>query len=258
MAGTARRRGGVVRDLAAHVSVDRASPVPLYQQMAVQLERLIVAERLPPGVRLDNEIELADRLGVSRPTMRAAIGYLVDRGLLVRKRGVGTQVVRSQVNRSLELTSLYDDLLRSGRRPTTEVLELVTVPAGPDAAAALGIAAGEAVTKVARLRSADGRPIAVLTNVLPAGLAGLGVESLERHGLYELLRAVGVRIRIAEQTVGAAPATARQASLLEERRGAALLTMTRTAYDDEGRAVEYGSHVYRASAYRFSMTLVDR
>ena len=40
--------------------------------------------------------------------------------------------------------------------------------------------------------------------------------------------------------------------------GRGLLTMTRTAYDDVGRAVEYGSHVYRASSYSFELTLIDR
>jgi DNA-binding GntR family transcriptional regulator len=261
MAGGAHRAVSVVGaadDVAAQVSVDRTSPVPIYHQVAVQLEALIVAERLPPGARLANEIELADCLGVSRPTMRAAIGYLVDRGLLVRKRGVGTQVMRAQVNRSLALTSLHDDLLQAGRRPTTELLELTDHRAEPDVAAALAVESGTTVTKVCRLRSADGQPIAVLTNHLPRDLVRLDPRGLERHGLYELLRAAGVRIRIADQAVGAASATARQASLLGERRGAALLTMTRTAYDDEGLPVEFGNHVYRASAYRFSMTLVDR
>ncbi len=142
MAGGVRRLVGAADDVAAQVSVDRTSPVPIYHQVAVQLEALIVAERLPPGARLANEIELADRLGVSRPTMRAAIGYLVDRGLLVRKRGVGTQVMRAQVNRSLALTSLHDDLLQAGRRPTTELLELTDDRAAPDVAAALAVERG--------------------------------------------------------------------------------------------------------------------
>lgn len=244
-------------DLTAELSVDRDSPVPLHQQVAVQLEAMIVAERLPPGSRLTNEVELADRLGISRPTVRTAIGYLVDRGLLVRKRGVGTQVVRAQLNRSLELTSLHDDLLRAGRRPTTTVLQLAETPADAEVAAALAVAPGAPVTVLRRLRSAEGRPVALMTNHLPVGLLPLRAEDLEAYGLYELLRAAGVRIRIADQSVGAAAATAAQARQLGERPGAALLTMTRTAYDDEGRPVEYGSHLYR-SAYRFSTTLVSR
>jgi DNA-binding GntR family transcriptional regulator len=258
MAATLSARGSAADDLAAHLSVDRDSPVPLHQQVAAQLEALIAANMLPPGVRLTNEVELADRLGISRPTVRTAIGHLVDRGLLVRKRGVGTQVVRAQLTRALELTSLHDDLVRAGRRPTTSVLALMETPAAPEVAAALRVPVGAPVVALRRLRCADGEPVALMTNHLPPGLVALNVDDLVGHGLYELLRAAGVRIRIADQSVGAASATAAQARQLGERRGAALLTMTRTAYDDEGRPVEYGSHLYRGSSYRFSTTLVER
>ena len=67
-----------------------------------------------------------------------------------------------------------------------------------------------------------------------------------------------MRIRIADQSIGAAAATAAQARQLGERRGAPMLTMIRTAYDDGGEPVEYGTHLYRGSAYRFATTLVSR
>ncbi len=91
---------------AALPQVDRNSPVPLYFQVAQQLEKLIESGELATGTRLENEIDLADQLGLSRPTMRRAIQYLVDRGLLVRKRGVGTQVLHAKVRRQVELSSL--------------------------------------------------------------------------------------------------------------------------------------------------------
>src|SRR5262245_48593145 len=99
------------------VRIDRSSPVPLYFQLAEQLEGAIGAVALSPGSRLENELQLADRCGLSRPTVRQAIQHLVDRGLLVRKRGVGTQVVQSEVRRRIELTSLYDDLAAARRSP---------------------------------------------------------------------------------------------------------------------------------------------
>jgi len=79
---------------------------------AEQFAAAIARGDLAPGDRLDGEIQLADRLGLSRPTVRQAIGHLVDKGLIVRRRGVGTQVVRSEIRRAVALTSLYDDLLR--------------------------------------------------------------------------------------------------------------------------------------------------
>ena len=79
------------------LQVDRKSPVPLYFQVAQHMEHLIESGELAPGTRLENEIDLADRLRLSRPTMRRAIQELVAKGLLVRKRGVGTQVVHGKV-----------------------------------------------------------------------------------------------------------------------------------------------------------------
>src|SRR6188508_51812 len=100
---------------ALSVDLDRSSPVPLYYQVAQQIEHAINEGQLSPGDRLDNENSLAEQFGLSRPTMRRAIQELVDKGLLVRKRGVGTQVVQSPVHRRVELTSLYDDLTRAGQ-----------------------------------------------------------------------------------------------------------------------------------------------
>jgi DNA-binding GntR family transcriptional regulator len=240
------------------VTVDRNSPVPLYFQMSQQLEAAIREGALPPGSRLENEIRLADRCGLSRPTVRQAIQHLVDKGLLVRKRGVGTQVVQAQMSRSIELTSLYDDLAAAGRDPRTRILEAGPVAAGGEVAEALGVAPGTEVVRLVRLRLTGTEPLALLTNHLPAGIAGVTAEVLGEHGLYETLRAAGVNLRIAHQNIGARPAGAAEARLLDERRGAPLLTMTRTAYDDGGRAVEYGTHVYRAARYAFALTLVER
>src|SRR5256885_15178468 len=97
-----------------NVALDRTSPVPLYFQVATQLQQLIEGGELPVGSRLENEIELSDRLGGSRPTMRRAIQYLVERGMLVRKRGVGTPIVNPEVRPPLQLASLPDDPAKSG------------------------------------------------------------------------------------------------------------------------------------------------
>lgn len=239
-------------------TLDRSSPVPLYHQLAQQLEAAIAHGTLGPGSLLGNEIELAGRLGLSRPTVRQAIQSLVDKGLLVRRRGVGTQVVHRQVKRPLELTSLYDDLEAAGQRPTTQVVRNETVPACAEVAAALGVAEGGEVHRIERLRLAHDRPMAFLSNYVPVGLLDLGTEKLEATGLYRMMRAAGITLHSARQSVGARRATAEEAERLAEPEGAALLTMRRTAYDDTGRAVEYGTHIYRASRYAFDFQLLVR
>src|ERR671931_509201 len=202
----------------ALIAVDRMSPVPLYYQVAQQLEQLIEAGELPPGTRLNNELVLAEQLAVSRPTVRRAIEYLVQRGYLVRKRGVVTRVVHPKMRRPVELTSLYDDLALSGKNPHTSVLMLETLPATDAVAHALGIDEGTPVVTLERLRYADGEPLAIMRNWIPSGLVELTPEPLERGG--------------------------------------PLLTMQRTTYDDAGRSLEFASHLYRASHYSFAIVLV--
>jgi DNA-binding GntR family transcriptional regulator len=230
----------------------------LYFQVAEQLERAITDGTLIPGDRIANEIALADELGLSRPTMRQAIQTLVDKGLLVRKRGVGTQVVTSQIRRSVELTSLNDDLVRAGQEPHTRVLGLERIEATDAMARELQIPAGTPVWQLERLRLVGDQPLALMSNTLPSTVVELDGVDLSNVGLYEHLRRSGVHIRVAHQRIGAVRADSHAAKLLEGRKGDPLLTMQRTAFDDSGRAVERGSHVYRPDLYSFEMTLVDR
>jgi DNA-binding GntR family transcriptional regulator len=239
------------------VELDRSSPVPLYYQLAQAIEAAISDGELAPGDRFENELALAKRLTLSRPTTRRAIQELVDKGLLVRKRGVGTQVVQSAAHRRVELTSLFDDLARAGQDPTTQLLDYHTGPVGEEIGHELNLAEDREVVTIRRLRFANGEPLALMLNHLPVELAP-EVGELENAGLYQSLRAHGVHIRLARQRIGARPATRAEARLLDEKPGAPLLTLTRTAFDDSGRAVEYGTHCYRASRYYFDTTLVDR
>jgi DNA-binding GntR family transcriptional regulator len=240
------------------IDLDRSGPVPLYFQIASRIEAAIQDGTLPAGSRLENEVALGNRLGLSRPTIRRAIQELVDKGLLVRRRGIGTQVVHGKVSRSVELTSLYEDLQRSGQKPETRVLSIETGQADERVADELGVDAESPVLHIRRLRSARGVPIAILDNVLPEVFTDLDRDALAKHGLYQLLRARGVTMRVAKQRIGARDATSEEAGLLDIRKGSAVLTMSRTAFDNSGRAVEWGQHCYRPDLYSFEMTLVER
>ena len=242
----------------ASITVDRYSPVPMYYQVAQQLEHAIETGELAPGTRLDGELALADQLGVSRPTLRRAIEYLVDRGYLVRRRAVGTQVVHPKVRRPVELTSLYDDLTASRKNPRTKVLSLEAVPASDRVAHALGLEDGVDVLALERLRYADGQPLALMRNWLPKGVVELDAGRLERAGLYQLMRAAGITLHLASQTIGARGASAAEAKLLQAHKGEPLLTMERTTYNENGQPVELAEHIYRASLYSFEIVLVTR
>jgi DNA-binding GntR family transcriptional regulator len=239
-------------------SLDRTSPIPLYFQIAENLKRAIQDGTLKPGERLDNELDLTERLGVSRPTVRQAVQRLVEQGLVVRRRGLGTVVMAPRILRPVALTSLYDDLSANHRHPATTVLAISEIEVDDELASILSLPSGAAVLSVKRLRLADGSPLAIMQNFLPGGLLkGRPEDVLEKTGLYELLRRQGVRLQAGEQVIGARRATAPEASLLQAPRNATVLTMTRTALDPAGRPVEHGSHAYLANRYSLEMTLVE-
>ena len=195
------------------ITIDRTSPVPLYFQLAQHFESAIRSGALKVGARLENEVQLAQMLGLSRPTVRAAFLYLANKGLVVRKRGAGTLVANERIDRNVELTSLYDDLMASGRNPATRVLKAEVSHASDQVADALQLPERALVMSLERIRLADGEPMALMHNYLPAGLVQLNVEMLEEHGLYQLLRASGVGLYSATQRMGAKNASTSEARI---------------------------------------------
>ena len=255
MSEPARSLPGLAQHLAD--GIDPGSPVPLYYQLAMAIEQAIDGGELPAGSRLDNELDLARALALSRPTVRQALGYLVDRGRLVRRRGIGTIVLPAAVRRPVGLTSLFDDLVRSGRRPVTRVLTLETSGCPQEAAVALDLEPGTSVTHVRRLRLVDKEPLALMENFLPPPLLQADRRQLEETGLYRLLAASGIVPRIASQSVTARPASSEEARLLHVSQGAPLLALRRVSYDTTGRAIELASHAYVGERYAIEMSLMS-
>jgi GntR family transcriptional regulator len=244
-----------VREL--DITLERNSPVPLYYQLAQSIEHAINTGALAPGDRLENELSLTSRLGLSRPTARQAIQELVKKGLLVRKRGVGTQVVRSQFRRTEALSSLNEDIIKAGQIPSTRLLEYSVGPLNQDirdAIDAAGVAESEFI-KIRRLRLADDVPLAILTNYLPTGFE-ITEEDMQSKSLYACLRSLGVNLKIAHQQISARLMTEDEAELLDAETPAACLTVDRIAYDDVGQFVEFGRHTYHAAHYSIQSSLV--
>ncbi len=227
----------------------RHNPVPLYYQVAQHIRGAISGGALTSGERIPNELDLAERFGMSRPTMRQALSELVSEGLLVRRRGVGTIVTPDEIHRHVELTSLYEDLAASGRKPSTKVLDLELELPPESVATAMRTGADDPLLRVDRVRYSRGTPLALMRNWLPVSLGELTVSELEKHGLYAVMRARGQRPTAARQYISARSAGQREARHLEVRRNSPLLSVRRTAYDAHGVPLEYGDHFYRSDDY---------
>ena len=237
--------------------IDRGSPVPLYHQLAEQLSEAISGGQLQPGDAFENEVALTERLSLSRPTVRRAIQELVDDGLLVRRRGLGTTVANRKVHRRAELTSLYDDLQRAGSTPRTEVLSF-EVTRHEVAATAMDLPADAPLLSLVRLRWAGDLPLALMRNWLPPALSDLTREEVTENGLYAVLRDRGVRPVVAHQSISARPPTSAERRALRLKPSEPVLTMTRSAFDAMGNPVEYGDHSYRAQDYSIDVMVDER
>jgi GntR family transcriptional regulator len=239
------------------ITLERNSPVPLYYQLAQSIEHAINTGALAPGDRLENELSLTSRLGLSRPTARQAIQELVKKGMLVRKRGVGTQVVRSQFRRDERLSSFNEDLAKAGKVPGTKLLEYEVGELEDDIRDAIDAenVTGKTFIKIRRLRLADDVPLAILTNYLPSHF-DINPADLSTKGLYACLRSIGVNLKIGHQRISARLMTDEEAELLDAGTPAACLTVDRIAYDDVGQFVEFGRHMYHAAHYSIQSSLV--
>lgn len=236
------------------VTLHRDSPIPLYFQLTEQLTAAITDGRLQPGDPFENEVAMSTRLGLSRPTVRRAIHGMVDKGLLVRRRGLGTFVASRRVHRRGNKGSLFEDLEAQERVPSTSVLKCRS-ERNPPASTALDLDPETELLAVRRLRFADGEPLAIMQNWLPPLFSSITREQLEARGLYQILRDLGIGSVVAHQSIAARLPVAEEMELLGISEDVPVITLTRTAFNSSGSPIEHSEHVYRADAYTVDLVL---
>lgn len=229
-------------------------PVPKHVQLREILLKRIEAE-LGPDAPIPSERELMATFGVSRMTVREAIGQLVSEGKLYSVRGKGTFVARPQVESQLHLASFTEDMRRRGLEPATVVLRAELADPPRKARTALRVPGDQQAYRLERLRIAGGTPMALeVAWYSPALLPGLLDQDLT-GSLYTILsEQYGLVIDSAQQTVWSEVADGATARLLGTRAGAPLLVFLRTS--SAGQVpVEHVTSWYRGDRYRVHMSL---
>ncbi|MDD7385291.1 MAG: GntR family transcriptional regulator [Actinomycetaceae bacterium] len=240
---------------APDITIDRLSPVPLYEQIAQPIADMIKNQIIQPGQLIEDEVSLSDRLDVSRPTARRALQELARVGLLVRRRGAGTRVTPVHVQRQLRLTSLDSDLRQAGHTTSTKVLSYETLLADAETATKLQCEQGSEIVSVTRILSMDDSPLVVMHNIIPASIAP-SLTALSQKSLYDSFIDLNVVPETAVQNIGARNATKHESELLELSANAAILTMERFTFDDHHNVIEHGDHIYNAEHYSVTIPLV--
>ncbi len=224
--------------------------VPKYYHVKIEILDLI--RGLPPGSAVPTERDLAKRFATSRTTVRQAIAELVVDGRLERTQGRGTFVAQPKLMQVRPLTSFSQDLQDEGWRPGSVVLKISEQQADDEVAHHLALPSGSWFHQVERLRTAGDEPIAHEIAHLPAPLPHLESELAIRGSLYSALReGFGIEVAAVEDTVETALAGPVDASLLGVDIGLPMLLVHRTAWDENGRIVEWTRSLFRGDRFRF-------
>lgn len=228
--------------------------VPKHQQLRNILAELATTQ-LQPGDMLPSERQLCADYGVSRITVREALGQLVSEGLLVRSQGKGTFVAHRPARSRLHIASFHEDMRRMGLEPSTVVLAAAPVVPPAQTLARLRLPAGRTAYHVRRLRLADRVPMSVDDAWYNADLLpGLDQRNLQASLYDTLARHYGRPIDHAEQTVGAALAGEEMGRLLGIPGSGPVLRFDRVSYS-RGEPVEHARSWYRADRYELFMSL---
>ena len=230
----------------------RAEHGPLFEAIGATLKREIASGRFAGADVLPGERELSEILRVSRTTLRRAIAGLVEEGVLFHRHGAGTFVRRKapHVEQALSrLTSFTEDMRSRGFAASSREIERGVFLPTPEEAMMLGVSPRDSVFRLARLRLADGVPMAMERAAVPARF--IADAAHVGKSLYAALEAEGWRPVRALQRLRAVVLGAVDAALLDVPEGSAALDIHRIAYLADGRCVEYTRSFYRSDTYDF-------
>lgn len=232
-------------------------PLPRYYRPKSWILDEINKGNLKPGDRIPSERELCDRFGLSRGTVRQALGDLRKEGKVYFVRGRGTFVSEpSKKNWSIDtMISIADALEREGVPFETRVIEIGSKPACPSIAAHIQVMPGIAVMFLKRLRSIKGEPFMIATSYMPERLTTrLYSVDLNSYSLYGALeKACGIQVTYVHRVLCVRLIEDSEAALLGAPLGSAVQVIEGIAYQAGGSPVEYSEGVYRGDKSRFEL-----
>jgi GntR family transcriptional regulator len=243
--------------MATPIAIDRSSPLPLYWQLKGRIVRDIEDRGLQPGDRLPGDHELCDQYGVSRTVVRQALRELEVEGVIRREKGRGTFVADRRTARGIghALIGTFEDIQASGRQQESVVLRREVVAATSAVARDLGLADGDRVVEIERLRMVDGEPWALTRTQLPRDVGEQLLDAdLRNVSIYGVLeREFGVQFERAVRTVEAEVVDAAVAEALGVAPGSAVLVMHSVSFDPTGRAIERFTGIHRGDRNRLDI-----
>lgn len=233
--------------------IDPHSMAPLYYQIKQNLQELVESGAFQPGHLLPAEGEMGEYYGVSRLTVRQAVGELVREGLLRRERGVGTFVCSPKMTHSMLRTAGFSERMReAGHTPSSQVLGFEVIGAPSQIAARLRLQVDEPIYKLSRLRCADGEPHMIETTYFSqTRFPGMEQVDFSQTSLYSTLAQRFNCLMVAADEVFEPVILRRhEMELLKTKPNTPGLLLDVVAYDQDNTPVEYTRSIVRGDKAR--------
>ncbi len=204
------------------------------------------------GQRLPSERDLAEEFGVSRMTLRQGITLLVEEGVLQRKVGSGTYVASTRVQEKMRGTTSFTEIVQlQGKNPSSQLLSYIRTKPNDKELEQLGLAKGEYIIRMERVRYADNVPVVYEVASIPERLIkNVPKEGVTNH-FFKTLVNNGYRIGKSQQTIYARLANEKVAKYLQISKNQAILALRQVSYLEDGQAFEYVNSQYVGERFEF-------
>ncbi|PZM14120.1 phosphonate metabolism transcriptional regulator PhnF [Rhizobium tubonense] len=238
--------------------VDRNSGSALWHQIGEVLAAEIAAGTLAGGERLPTEPQLMERFGVSRFTVRQALGHLEARGLVRAEQGRGTFVHKGMLDYTLSKKTRFSrNLMEQGFEPGGELLIHEIIPAPARVALRLGLPDGALVIHRRGVMTADGVPVELGDTFYPADrFPDFDMVRLEHPTITASLATYGITDYDRQSTeIEARMPNAEEARLLRQPKSLPIFVVLKVDADKDGRPIAYAESFWSAERVTFKVDL---
>lgn len=241
----------------APIKSNKGSLVDQVEKYLLDLIRSGVYRR---GEKVPTEVELANKLGVARGTLREALNKLQLAGVIERKHGLGTFIAKEcdiRLQSELEKHESVLDLAdKSGVHTSYTDLVVSEIPATEEIMRTLGLEPGAKVTSIERIILADGRRVAFMRDITPTDILTLAdLNDGFRGSVLDLIRTKQkMQVSRAIARIEAINANLDLARKLDVELGKALIEIEETLFDKNGRPMEFSNNYFISNFFQFNVT----
>ena len=234
--------------------IDKNSPIPVYYQLKEAILKKIAAGVWKVGQCIDSERELSESYGVSRMTIRQALGELVQEGILVREKGKGTFVCEPKVKQK-DMMSFTEIIEKTGRTLTTEVLEFEVIDTPEDFS---DVFAFDKLYKINRNRIVDNECIANEIVYMPVDYCGYIDKVKLKGSLFNILKEFGYSVDHSESDIKAVIMDEKYKNIFNVDVQVPLLQINSKTLTSDNKVLFIEESTYRSDKFIFEVNISMR